>query len=87
MANVHIHSLWVIDAEIACAFEAMFDASDFETSRFLGELGFDGVDVQKIDATDLYRISKVTGYASKVIGFNNAALELAEDFRFYPITG
>ena len=86
MANVHIHSLWVIEDDIAPAFEAMFDPSDFETSSFLGELGFDGVDVQKIEASDLHRISKVTGYASKLIGFNNAALELSEDFRVYPIS-
>ena len=82
LRGLHIHSIWIVEKDATGAFPTTFEG--LKAATFFDRVEIDGADVQGIEVNDRNAIAKVISYSSKMIGFNNGNLAVAEDFRVYP---
>lgn len=82
LENLHIHSMWVVPSDKSEACEEII-RSAIDSSK--GPLKVDSVDVQIVDASDAEALVTTTAYSSKLIGINTERLEVAEDFKVFPL--
>jgi hypothetical protein len=83
LRGLHIHSIWIVDKERSDEFHATFEG--LKSAVFFDRVEIDAIDVQRVDVDDRNAIAKVISYSSKMVGFNNRDLRVAEDFRVYPM--
>lgn len=82
LTNLHIHSIWVMPATSADQLKATLND---HLARQNGDVRFDAIDVREIEASDTQSVGRVAGYSSKLVGFNQCDLGIAEEFRVYPM--
>lgn len=83
MSNLHVHSVWVLDKADSEKFEAFVDFCGPEQDMWRS-LDIDSIDVKRIESSSKRDIEQVIRYSSKLLGYNNALLEVGEDFVVYP---
>ncbi len=80
--NLHIHSIWVVPSGKVDQVERVLRE---RSSALKGMTRIDGIDIKAIDRGDIRSISRVVSYSSKLMGHNAAKLDVAEDFRVFPV--
>jgi hypothetical protein len=83
LENLHIHSMWVLRTDQIGAFRSCVERPIHCRPD---DLEIDGIDIQGVDGKAFQSVARIASYSSKLIGFNRAELEIAEDFRVYPTT-
>lgn len=81
--GIHIHSVWIIEANEVEAIKTAIDLAG-QNSDFFRALGFDAIDIKAIEPTD-DDLARVVRYASKMLGFNSRDLKMGMDFEVYPL--
>ena len=79
--NLHIHSIWVIPAT---QIDQLEESLRRRSVNQYGDARIDAVDIKLVDQGDPQSVLQVASYSSKLIGFNVAALGVAEEFRVFP---
>jgi hypothetical protein len=81
--NLHIHSMWVLQADQTEAFRTCLESPIHCRPD---DLAIDGIDIQEVDGRAFQSIGRIASYSSKLLGFNQTELGIAEDFRVYPMS-
>ena len=79
--NLHIHSIWVIPANQT---DQLVESLRRGSINSYEDAKIDAVDIRLVDHGDPQSVLRVASYSSKLIGFNVAALGVAEEFRVFP---
>jgi hypothetical protein len=82
--NVHLHSIWMLPADLTEKFKTVFN--DIQNEKQFSTFDFRQIDIRPISSFNGngLRPSKLATYTSKFLDFNNEKLLVEEDIQIYP---